>query len=269
MRFRKRDTTSSAHHTLTKPDLVAKTADQLLAEDEVETVSTWDIGVGHFYDRLQEAARAARVYGAELTHGKTNPDVLTAALHPNATLTVCTYVFNPSRTKTLLVKHPKFGWVPPGGHIDGREHPRAAAKRELREETGLTVGHFRHAPASLSYSSKGRLGMIGYVVYVSETQPLTPETEAQWFRLGDLPESAFPGDPDRIRSAALDVSPAEGPYKLTLTNNDHIMDEVGQTEYADLESALVAWQEQHVSDLEAERRWGYRPLLVHLTGTTV
>lgn len=42
--------------------------------------------------------------------------------------------------KTALHDHQRAGtWLPPGGHIDRDEVPRATARREVREETGLDV----------------------------------------------------------------------------------------------------------------------------------
>jgi|SRR3989344_8021033 len=37
------------------------------------------------------------------------------------------------------------GWACPGGHVDNRETPEQAIKREVREETGLTVSALEHA----------------------------------------------------------------------------------------------------------------------------
>lgn len=52
--------------------------------------------------------------------------------------TATTYVVNDGAT--LLHRHPGLGkLLPPGGHVDRDELPHAAARREVREETGLEV----------------------------------------------------------------------------------------------------------------------------------
>lgn len=47
--------------------------------------------------------------------------------------------------------HRKAGrWLPTGGHVDAGEHPLAAAKRELLEETGSNLPAFSEWPLLLT-----------------------------------------------------------------------------------------------------------------------
>jgi len=49
-------------------------------------------------------------------------------------------VFVVADGRVLLLWHKKLHmWLPPGGHIDANELPDAAARREVREETGLEI----------------------------------------------------------------------------------------------------------------------------------
>lgn len=57
--------------------------------------------------------------------------------------TATTFVVQDGRT--LLLRHRKLGlWLPPGGHIDPDELPDDAARREVREESGLEVELITH-----------------------------------------------------------------------------------------------------------------------------
>jgi ADP-ribose pyrophosphatase YjhB (NUDIX family) len=68
--------------------------------------------------------------------------------------TATTFVVHEDRT--LLLYHRKLSmWLPPGGHIDPHELPDHAARREVREESGLEIelltqgynlGHVRVLP---------------------------------------------------------------------------------------------------------------------------
>ena len=60
--------------------------------------------------------------------------------------TATTFVVH--RGKTLLHLHRSLKmWLPPGGHIDRDELPHVAAKREVKEETGLDIELVHAAPA--------------------------------------------------------------------------------------------------------------------------
>lgn len=74
---------------------------------------------------------------------------------PTRDFTATTFVIH--EDQTLLLHHRKLGmWLPPGGHIDPDELPDEAARREVREESGLEVELLQQA------------SMLGHVVVLPQ-----------------------------------------------------------------------------------------------------
>ena len=132
--------------------------------------------------------------------------------YPRAALTVDCVVFglDEQDLKVLLVRRglPPFEgrWALPGGFVRMEETLDDAARRELREETGLkdvyleqlyTFGDVRRDP-------RGRVVSVAYYALVNladhRVQAATDASDAAWFAASDLPRLAF--DHDRILDAA-------------------------------------------------------------------
>jgi 8-oxo-dGTP diphosphatase len=104
------------------------------------------------------------------------------------------------RPRVLLIrrKHGPFtgAWALPGGFVDQDEPLEAAARRELREETGLEVGQLEQMQA---FGDPGRdpRGWTVSIAFVAHVDPNTAATagddaaEAAWHPLDQLPPLAF------------------------------------------------------------------------------
>lgn len=73
--------------------------------------------------------------------------------------------------KILLIFHPKFHkWLPPGGHVEKNETPPEAAKREVKEETGLEIELIKQENIWMNYSNTKSIERP-YLCLLSQSPP--------------------------------------------------------------------------------------------------
>jgi 8-oxo-dGTP diphosphatase len=106
-----------------------------------------------------------------------------------------------AKARVLLVrrKHDPFAgcWALPGGFVGMEETLEAAARRELHEETGLTVGRLvqLHTFGDPGRDPRGRTISIVYLGLVTGKAPVPragdDAADAGWFSLQRLPGLAF------------------------------------------------------------------------------
>lgn len=121
------------------------------------------------------------------------------------------WAFSPSFSRTLLVRHPRLGWLSPGGRLHKGETPIAGAKRETFEETGIPGLHpMWDRPAAVLGESRpvGRRFGFAYPFVIDEGAPLTPEPDqpAKWFDLDSVPTGVFPLDAGCMHDVAMTLS---------------------------------------------------------------
>jgi 8-oxo-dGTP diphosphatase len=126
------------------------------------------------------------------------------------------WVTDPARSHVLLVRHRLRGWVPPGGTVEPDETPRAAAARELVEETGV-LGELLSIPAAVAIRSFradwAPTLSLSYGAVIDRDLPLTGESgqPPRWFNLDETWCSVFPEDRDRIRAHVRGLAPKDVP----------------------------------------------------------
>jgi 8-oxo-dGTP diphosphatase len=115
---------------------------------------------------------------------------------------------SPARVLLIRRKHEPFAgrWALPGGFVDMDEPLDAAARRELREETGVEAGELvqLHTFGDPGRDPRGRTITVVYLAEVDPqaVQPVAADDAAEvgWFALEQPPELAF--DHDAILACA-------------------------------------------------------------------
>jgi 8-oxo-dGTP diphosphatase len=142
--------------------------------------------------------------------------------HPRPSVTVDIVLLQKSHSgpQVLLIeraKDPFQGrYALPGGFVDLEETLRAAAERELKEETGLTAPTLQqiYTFGDPDRDPRGRVISIAYGGYLppDSAQVPRPASDARktaWHPVDDLPPLAF--DHHRIIQKALDVLGSSAP----------------------------------------------------------
>jgi 8-oxo-dGTP diphosphatase len=168
-------------------------------------------------DVLAEAKAEAAAAPWAFYEGRGVFDLVT--LDRGCALLTDVWLLDESLDRVLLVRHPRRGWVMPGGNVEPGETIRAAAVRELREETGVEVDPDDLTPAAIAGGLAGRLPTwnvaggswraaelvkigLSYSAVVSADRELVaePGQPTQWWALDDEWESIYPHDRERLRA---------------------------------------------------------------------
>lgn len=144
----------------------------------------------------------------------------------NVTVDIVIFTIRERRLQVLLVRRgvPPFKgrWAIPGGFVHERETLEAAARRELREETGLADVYLEqlYSFGDPGRDPRGRTVTIAYFALIPEDARVpragTDAAEAGWHRVDRVPPLAF--DHDRILAVAVERLRAKLDYTTLAFN---------------------------------------------------
>ena len=120
--------------------------------------------------------------------------------HPAVTVDVAVFTRQNNQLKLLLIQRAidphKGKWALPGGFVDIDEDLETAARRELKEETGLQIYEIHQLKAfgNPGRDPRGRtisIAFWGEVFSEEKVSGSDDAADAQWFDLENLPPLAF------------------------------------------------------------------------------
>lgn len=138
--------------------------------------------------------------------------------HPAVTADCIVFAKNEKGMKVLLIQRGnepcKGKWAFPGGFMNIDETTAEAARRELKEETGLSVGEVFQVGAfdAVDRDPRERVITVAYYTVIDKESAVAGDDDAakaEWFPIDSLPQLAF--DHAEILAKALAmVSKADG-----------------------------------------------------------
>lgn len=129
---------------------------------------------------------------------------------PAVTADVVCFANVEGRLHVLLIErnHPPFAgcWAIPGGFVDENESVEDAARRELLEETTISIDDVEqlHTYSEMGRDPRGHTITVAFIARFDRCVPATGSDDAaraEWFHVDELPPLAF--DHDRIIADAI------------------------------------------------------------------
>ena len=120
--------------------------------------------------------------------------------HPTVTADCLVFARTDEGMKLLLIQRKnepcKGKWAFPGGFMDIDETTIEAARRELKEETGLVVSELHRVGIfdAVDRDPRERIITVAYYTILdkpAEVSGLDDAAQAKWFSLTELPDLAF------------------------------------------------------------------------------